>query len=59
MSSHQQVCILILEIREGKSLGERWKGSRDCKTVRARDRDGHWVRVLVMGMEHTDRNRVD
>lgn len=50
---------MILEIREGKSLGERWKGSRDCKTVRARDRDGNWVRVLVMGMEHTDRNRVD
>lgn len=50
---------MILEIRKGKSLGERWRRSRDSKTVRVRDRDGNWVRVLVRGMEHADGARVD
>lgn len=49
MSFHQQVC-------EGKSLDERWRGSRDSKTVRARDGDGNWVMVRVMEMERTDRD---
>lgn len=31
-----------------------WVRAGDSKTVYARDRDGDWVRVLVMEMKHTE-----
>lgn len=49
-SFHQQVCVLVfVYVRE-----RGWVRAGDSKTVYARDRDGDWVRVLVMEMKHTE-----
>lgn len=54
-SFHQQVCVLVfVYVRE-----RGWVRGGDSKTVYARDRDGDWVRVLVMETKHTETELTD